>query len=1027
MLKKQLKIALSAIALFTGTFTYGQGGSCAEMEPICTDLGISFTAGVGDVSEPGNDYGCLFSQPNPSWYYLEISDAGDIIMSLTAPSDIDFIIWGPFDDLGEAIDNCGSLGGADSPIVDCSYSPTASETPEITDAEVGEVYILLITNYADLVQDVDLTQTGGEGATDCDIVDVPPCSAAIGSFNLQKNGEPHPLGDPIYLCEGDSFSIQSNGDYVLPNDTIPAPIGDGVYSAQMMWLVYDALPSGDNPATDPGYTGLLIANETDTVISDANDELSGVIDELGCGTYYFVPIVGDDGIGENGNVAGPNDNGGITWDKDGNGCYDLGDPIQVTYACPITATSAVNCDGLGFNGVDINITGGQGDYAVISTGDGAIVDGDVPNGGTATVGGLENGDTWTIQLTDGEGCTANFTGFFAAPVINPIVITPAVTCPDASFGNVDVTILDGSGNGPLYGIVLNGVLTPGTNADYGNIAGTAVTIFAIDGEGCITDSVVTITSAGHFIDIDVISQTSITCFGDNDGTASISANPENAAGADEGEVVSIVWTAPSGATFPGDETNTSRTGMAPGIWIVTVTDDFGCEVTIPIEITTPAALDVFVNTQNDPNCYGFSDGSIDLGVTGGTGSYDFTWRDLPGETSDVLNTIGSGTYWGYATDDNGCIDSVQVMINQPDSLWAEFTIKDVLCFGDSTGTIVIDTVYNSSGPVSYFWNLGGAVPNPAPTSNLAEGLPAGTYVVTIQDEFCENIYEFTLKQNPPIVLTTDIEQKPYCRTAGFQLGNGVISGSATGGVSSYSYQWINLETEEEYGFTTWGGINPGTYQLTTVDAVGCTATKVIEVDSLNPQAIFSVDSDQLNADCQGTEIVEAVFSNQSLNYANPFNPNAETIMRWNFDDGAGFILSDDINETFNRSYPGEKVYEVCLIAYNVNGCSDTACKEITVFGLPEFTPLNIFTPDGDGVNDIFTFNNKSQAVKDFKATIVDRWGVVMFEFNDITDGWDGTNKNNTPVADGVYFYKYEIVYTNSTKDAGQGTVQIVTK
>lgn len=69
--------------------------NCSQMSPICTDAGISFTANTGvddaDILDPGNDYGCLISQPNPTWFYFEIETAGTIGMSLTANSDIDFI------------------------------------------------------------------------------------------------------------------------------------------------------------------------------------------------------------------------------------------------------------------------------------------------------------------------------------------------------------------------------------------------------------------------------------------------------------------------------------------------------------------------------------------------------------------------------------------------------------------------------------------------------------------------------------------------------------------------------------------------------------------------------------------------------------------------------------------------------------------------------------------------------------------------------------------------------------------------
>lgn len=594
MLKTFYKITVALIFSMTATGAFSQGATCAEMEPICTDVGISFTTGVGTTSEPGNDYGCLFTQPNPSWYYLEIAVPGDIEMELFADSDIDFIIWGPFDDLADAVSNCGTLGDpVESPIVDCSYSAVAYETPEITGTTVGEVYILLITNYAAVVQDITLGKIGGDAETDCDIIEVPPCESYAGTFILEKNGEVIPSDEPIYLCEGDSYQITSNGDYVLPNDTIPAPIGDGIYTAQLMWLVYNAPPVGDDPIADPGYMDLIIPTED---LMDIHDEDSPIGD-LGCGTYYLVPVAGDDGVGD----GADNDNFSVTWDKDGNGCYELGTPIEVTYACAIEADIVVNCGGDVINGIDFELSGGNGDYTIANLGDGDLSSTDVPNGGTATVENLENGSNYEILVTDEAGCTTTFTGIFSAPVINPVVITPAVSCPDASTGNVDVTVVDGSGNDGPYIISLNGTATPGTTADIDDVAGTAVVIIAADSEGCVSDSVVTITSAGHFIDTEVLSVTPVSCFGYNDGQAEISTNPVDEFGADDGDIVTT-----------GDETNTSRTGMMPGIWLVTILDDFGCEVTIAIEITTPAELDIFVNTLNQPTCYGFSDGSIEF-------------------------------------------------------------------------------------------------------------------------------------------------------------------------------------------------------------------------------------------------------------------------------------------------------------------------------------------------------------------------------------------------------------------------------
>ncbi|MFN4121752.1 MAG: PKD domain-containing protein [Flavobacteriales bacterium] len=162
----------------------GGGVTCSQMEPICTNSGLNFIANEGGPNastiDPGNNYGCLITSPNPSWFYLEISQPGDIIMNLSAPEDIDFIIWGPYPNLAAAIANCGNhtnivpnsdcVGFPPFEICSafgCSFSGSNVETPGIPNAQVGQVYVMLVTNYADQIQPISLTQTGGTGATNC--------------------------------------------------------------------------------------------------------------------------------------------------------------------------------------------------------------------------------------------------------------------------------------------------------------------------------------------------------------------------------------------------------------------------------------------------------------------------------------------------------------------------------------------------------------------------------------------------------------------------------------------------------------------------------------------------------------------------------------------------------------------------------------------------------------------------------------------------------------------------------------------
>ena len=172
---KYLKlISLVIFALLSTSFIYCQSNTCNTLEPICTDVGLDFPAQTGvldaSITDPGNNYSCLASSPNPTWYYMEVSTAGGIDMDLSAGSDIDFALWGPFSSLADAQVNCNSYGSA----IDCSYSTAATENVNVPNAQIGEVYVLLITNYASVSQQITLSQTGGSGATDCSIVN--PCN-----------------------------------------------------------------------------------------------------------------------------------------------------------------------------------------------------------------------------------------------------------------------------------------------------------------------------------------------------------------------------------------------------------------------------------------------------------------------------------------------------------------------------------------------------------------------------------------------------------------------------------------------------------------------------------------------------------------------------------------------------------------------------------------------------------------------------------------------------------------------------------
>lgn len=435
-------------------------------------------------------------------------------------------------------------------------------------------------------------------------------------------------------------------------------------------------------------------------------------------------------------------------------------------------------------------------------------------------------------------------------------------------------------------------------------------------------------------------------------------------------------------------------------------------------------------TANAPTCFGFSDGSVTINITGATGEVTFIITNAVGEevnedNSNTANTLPEGWYYFNVSDEFPCEIIDSVYIDDPDQMAFDLEITNPLCYGDSTGLAVVADLENQTGDidaVTYIW-----APNPNGENGVGEDslffAPAGEYTITLNDENgCSVSQSFDII-NPDSLRFIEFEAFPaYCRVFDYQSGNGIVFASGAGGTGDLAYLWENLSTGETTDNSTWGGLNPGTYRMIMTDDNGCQISREIAVDSLNPIANFVMSSPGFTAEWEGTAPLEVNFVNTSENFANPYNVLADTNFIWNFGTG-GNVLSDDFFETFDRTY-NEGTYEVCLTVINKNGCTDSICKIINVFDPFGFVPINIFTPNQDGVNDVFTFANFAYSVADFECVIVNRWGNVVARFDSITDEWNGELPNGQFAKDGVYFYTYTGETFLGVEFKGQGTIQV---
>ncbi|MCO5260010.1 MAG: PKD domain-containing protein [Crocinitomicaceae bacterium] len=248
-----MKKILLILSLMISQLSLSQVIPCSDANPFCSSQSYQFPNEVGTMAPSGPNYGCMTSQPNPVWYYMEIGTAGTIQITINQSTtaggspniDVDFAMWGPFSDLTSG---CASIMSGANPI-QSSYSMSSTETigigmsggsnslcdlfyfgdgattPPV--AQVGQVYIVLLTNYGSDGNGtpgyLSFNQTGGTGSADCSIVDpclinnltatVSACDPATNQYSVTGNigvQNPPDAGNlVITACDGTQVVVAS--------------------------------------------------------------------------------------------------------------------------------------------------------------------------------------------------------------------------------------------------------------------------------------------------------------------------------------------------------------------------------------------------------------------------------------------------------------------------------------------------------------------------------------------------------------------------------------------------------------------------------------------------------------------------------------------------------------------------------------------------------------------------------------------------------------------------------------------------
>nr|WP_294859488.1 gliding motility-associated C-terminal domain-containing protein [uncultured Fluviicola sp.] len=231
----------------------------------------------------------------------------------------------------------------------------------------------------------------------------------------------------------------------------------------------------------------------------------------------------------------------------------------------------------------------------------------------------------------------------------------------------------------------------------------------------------------------------------------------------------------------------------------------------------------------------------------------------------------------------------------------------------------------------------------------------------------------------------------------------------------YTWNGPGANNPNEINASVWQNLGAGWYYID-VENQGCHRTDSVLVTTLNPPTA------QVSANpTSGYGPLSVTFTNGSSN-SNDFD--------WYFGNGNTNSTTDLSSQ--NQVYDSVGSYNVILVAINGN-CTDTAFVTVVVLPppVPPIPPVivpvdikapNIFTPNGDHVNDFFTFELLN--IKELNVTVVNRWGNPVYISSAVPFSWDGKDSGGNLVNEGVYFYKYTAKGAQDELFEGQGFVQL---
>ncbi|HNY62710.1 MAG TPA: gliding motility-associated C-terminal domain-containing protein [Bacteroidales bacterium] len=976
-------------------------------KPFCTDenpYGIEYPSGTsGNTNSYISAPACLWSTPAPAWYFMRISDPGDILIFISQTSsygsglDVDFACWGPFyadnqQDFmqrwccGEYIlhngyvpshrppngDHTNDMGGYPvSNLIDCSYRADATEWAFIPNAQTGQYYILLITNYSQQAGTIlfNTVPQFTTGSTDCSLL-----------ASVTSNGQ---------ICEGETIHLYSNNNQ--PNITHSWNGPNGFTSTLTNPVITNATPANS------GTYYLTITNQAGNNATDSTQVIVHPTPSVTLSSTALNICVGDSvtltaegansyswshnlGPGSQHTTTPPDS---ITYIVIGNnyGCTDTASvTIAVNQVPQVQIQEPIGnlCPNIGTMTISSTSSGGTPEYTYSWTGSGIV---------------NQNSNT-TLFNPDSSQCNSEYPILLEITDQNLCKGRDSITIEVSDVTNPQFTTLPfpfqyAVGTYPNYTMPdLNNLVTNNIGDNCWNTNQLTVSQSIAAGSIINENSYVQITVTDPCnnsctaliriitpLYIQMTDSNQVSCFGGNDGSATVTVH---------GGIppYQYFW---NNSTSSGGAVNSS---LEAGTYQVTVTDSLGISLNCSITITQPDSLLSANYLTTDAYCEQ-NNGTFEVTPLGGTPPYQYNWSQ-GGNNAEILD-LEAGVYSCTITDAHGCTTSLSDTIHKLNPVQIIDVNSHRETCNQQNGSIEI-TLSEGTPPYYYLWNNASG----SFGSEITQ-LAGDYYFITVTDQYgCTDTTSIDVGSvdfSASVLETTP----SYC-----DQDNGSVTLSLTGDVENPHIDWGPILHHDEL----YADHLPGGIYTVSVEDYGCVDTVTFEIEEIpNPIACFDFSPDGMLT----TEQLVS-FYNCSSNGEN---------YEWNFGDGHNSTMINPQHQYFNAGN-----YNVTLFTSNQYDCIDSTSTLIVVIDKVMVYLPNSFTPNQDGVNDVFIPIFSSVSEIGYQFTVFNRWGEVIFQTTNPSKGWDGTHQNKTVPA-GIYSYLLLFQNENGKEFKRSGSIRLI--